>query len=54
VAAFADMLLLVALVAATLVLFRRVNRWAGYLLVPYLLWVVYASTLNLSIALMNE
>lgn len=52
-AAFAEIVVLVALVATTLVLFHRVNRWAGYLLIPYLLWVVYASTINLGVATMN-
>lgn len=33
--------------------FYRLNRWAAYLLVPYLLWVSFATYLNVSIALLN-
>lgn len=43
------LLLLVAAVVATLVTFRRADRLAGWLLVPYLLWVVFAAVLNASI-----
>lgn len=33
--------------------FYRINRLAGYLLLPYLAWVSFASYLNLSIVLLN-
>lgn len=46
-------LALVAVLAVTLVRFWRVNRLAGILLVPYLAWVCYATTLNLYIAAAN-
>jgi tryptophan-rich sensory protein len=36
-------------IAATLTSFWRVAPVAGWLLVPYLLWVSYASALNYSI-----
>ena len=52
-AALADILLLVALIAATALAFWRVDRRAGLLLLPYLLWVGYASLLNGAIWLMN-
>lgn len=42
-----------ALILITLVLFMRVNRPAGLLLIPYLLWVSYASALNLAIWRLN-
>jgi tryptophan-rich sensory protein len=44
--AFADTLLLWAAIVATLVLFWRVSLLAGALLIPYLLWVGFASALN--------
>ena len=47
--AFADVVLLVALIAATLVSFWRVNRLAGALLVPYLCWVGFATALTWSV-----
>lgn len=41
--AFADVLILWVLIVATLVSFWRVRPLAGALLVPYLLWVSFAS-----------
>jgi benzodiazapine receptor len=52
-AALADILLLVALIAATTIAFWRIDGRAGLLLVPYLLWVGYASLLNGAIWLLN-
>jgi translocator protein len=51
--AFADILLLWVLIAATLVLFWRVRLLAGVLLVPYLLWVSFASILNFAVWRLN-
>ena len=47
--AFADIVVLLALIAATVVSFWRVKRLAGALLVPYLCWVSFATVLNWSI-----
>jgi len=33
--------------------FYKINKWAAYLLVPYLLWVSFASLLNLSLFILN-
>ncbi len=41
------------LVAATLVLFWRLDRLAGFCLLPLLLWVSYAGALNLAIWRLN-
>ncbi len=41
------------LVAATLYQFWKINRWAGGLLIPYLLWITYAGVLNLVVWQMN-
>lgn len=51
--AFIDIVLLLASIAVMLVLFYRIDRRAGYLLVPYLLWVCFALVLNLSIVVLN-
>lgn len=45
--------LLVAIIANT-VLFWRIDRLAGILFVPYLLWVAYAIALNASLWLLNS
>lgn len=44
--AFADILLLWVLILATLMAFWRVRVLAAALLIPYLLWVSFASALN--------
>lgn len=51
--AFLDILLLWLLIAATLAAFWRIRPVAGVLLVPYLLWVGFASVLNYSIWRLN-
>lgn len=51
--AFADILILWSLIVATLILFWRIRPVAGALLVPYLLWVSYASALNYSVWQLN-
>jgi tryptophan-rich sensory protein len=47
--AFADIVVLVVLIVATLVAFARVHRGAAALLVPYLAWVSFATALTLSV-----
>jgi tryptophan-rich sensory protein len=44
--AFLDVLVLLALIAATVVSFWRVSRLAGALMLPYLAWVGFASVLT--------
>ena len=51
--AFADILLLWLLIVTTLVLFWRVRLLAGVLLIPYLLWVSFASVLCYSVWQLN-
>lgn len=51
--AFAEVLLLWVLIVATLVAFRRVRPLAAWLLVPYLLWVSFASVLNYAVWQLN-
>jgi len=40
-------------IAATIAIAWDVSRAAAWLLVPYLLWVIYAASLNSAIALLN-
>jgi benzodiazapine receptor len=51
--AFFEIVVLWFCVAATTYLFFKIKRTAGYLFVPYLLWVTFASILNFSIVLLN-
>jgi tryptophan-rich sensory protein len=51
--AFADIVLLWVLIVATLVAFWRIRALAGALLIPYLLWVSFASMLNYSVWQLN-
>ncbi len=51
--AFFWLLALWVLILITLVLFYRIHKPAGLLLIPYLVWVTFAGYLNLGIALLN-
>jgi tryptophan-rich sensory protein len=51
--AFIEILFLIILITYCLLAFSRLNKAAGWLMFPYLLWVCFASTLNLSLWLAN-
>lgn len=51
--AFLEIIVLWVAIAATIVCFYRLSRWAAYLLVPYILWVSFASYLNYAIWMLN-
>ena len=51
--AFIWLVLLWLLILKTTILFYEISKPAGYLMVPYLLWVTFAGYLNLSIYLLN-
>ncbi len=50
---FLWLVLLWVLILITLVRFYRISKPAGYLLIPYLLWVTFAGYLNFAIWLLN-
>jgi len=52
-AALAIIVAMIVLVVLTIRTAWPINRWAALLLVPYLLWISYASTLNAGIGIMN-
>jgi translocator protein len=52
--AFLDIAAMWLLIGATVVAFWRVRRAAALLLLPYWVWVTYASALNLAIWLLNR
>ena len=51
--AFIEIVLLWIAILATIILFYRISKKAGLLLVPYLLWVSFAAFLNYSIWILN-
>lgn len=51
--AFLWLILLWVLVLVTLLLYYNISKPAGYLLIPYLLWVTFAGYLNFGIWLLN-
>ena len=51
--AFFWLLLLIFIVAVTLILFKKINPTAAWLLVPYLIWILFAAYLNLFTAILN-
>lgn len=51
--AFIWLVILWILILATMISFAHISKLAMYLMVPYLLWVIFAGYLNLEIALLN-
>lgn len=49
-----DIIFLWVKILLTMLLFFRLSHWAGWLMAPYLVWVTFASYLNLAIWLMNR
>ncbi|MBS0615450.1 MAG: tryptophan-rich sensory protein [Verrucomicrobia bacterium] len=54
IAAFFDILVLVIFIIWMIYSFWPISRKAALLLIPYLLWVIYAATLNAAICFMNK
>lgn len=52
-AAAVVLILLVLLVALMIVTFRQIRPLAGYLNIPYLIWVIFATYLNIAILILN-
>ncbi|MGM0460205.1 MAG: TspO/MBR family protein [Bacteroidota bacterium] len=51
--AFAEILLLLTAIIATTIFFYKKDSIAGWLMVPYILWVAFATVLNGTIWLIN-
>lgn len=47
------LLLLWAFITAMIILFSRVNKTAGFIQIPYLIWVTFAAYLNFGVFWMN-
>lgn len=52
--AFVDIILLLFTITLTIVKFYKISKPASYLLLPYLLWVSFATLLNFSILVLNR
>ena len=52
--AFIWILILDALVVVMIITFKRRNNLAAYLQIPYLVWVLFASYLNLGVYILNR
>ncbi len=50
---FIVILLLVGSVIITFIKFRQINKSASNLLIPYILWIIFATYLNLGVAILN-
>ncbi|MBQ6380456.1 MAG: tryptophan-rich sensory protein [Clostridia bacterium] len=53
-AAFFWLLALWVLILVMVLSFRKIEPWAGYLQIPYLIWVSFAAYLNLGVWLLNK
>ncbi len=51
--AVAVIILLDLLVIITMLLFRNINRLAFWLMIPYLIWLLFATYLNIGVAVLN-
>lgn len=51
--ALIEIMVLWAMILATTLKFAKIDKTAGYLMIPYLFWVGFASVLNLAIVLLN-
>jgi len=51
--AFAEIVVLWVMILVTIVRFYRISKEAAYLLIPYIIWVSFASYLNLATFLVN-
>ncbi len=52
--AFAEILVMLLFIALTLYAFFQINKLAGWLMFPYLLWVAFATVLNGTIWYLNS
>lgn len=51
--ALINIIILLAMIAWTIIEFKKISKIAYYLLIPYILWVAFATILNLNIWLLN-
>jgi benzodiazapine receptor len=52
-AGLVDILVLIALIVSTIIVFYKISKTAALLLVPYLAWVCIATALNAGVVILN-
>jgi len=52
--AFVDIIALWVLILLTIIWFFKTSKIAGILMIPYILWVSFASVLNLAVVILNS
>jgi tryptophan-rich sensory protein len=50
---FLEIIFLIFLIFSNVIYFLKIDKIAGYLLIPYLIWVLYASVLTYNIWILN-
>lgn len=48
-----EIILLEALILSTIIYFYKINKVSAYLLIPYFLWVLFATFLTISVFILN-
>jgi len=51
--ALAEIILLLFVIVINAVIFYRIDKWAGLIFIPYILWVSFASFLTYNILILN-
>ncbi|MGM9478808.1 TspO/MBR family protein [Pedobacter sp. GSP4] len=51
--AMAEIILLLIVIIINATIFYRINKWAGLIFIPYILWVSFASFLTYNILILN-
>ena len=51
--AFVEIIILWLFILWTIIVFYKIDKRAGYLLVPYIAWVSFAALLNYSVFMLN-
>jgi benzodiazapine receptor len=51
--ALAEIILLLIIIIINAITFYKIDRWAGFLFIPYILWVSFASFLTYNIFILN-
>ncbi len=50
---FIWLVILIILVTIMIIKFYKINKFAGYLQIPYLIWILFAGYLNLGVYILN-